>query len=1063
MELRDRLQDTLGAAYTIERELGGGGMSRVFVAEETAFGRKVVVKVLPPDTAGGVNVDRFKREIQVAAKLQHAHIVPVLSSGEMTGVPYYTMPFVEGESLRGRLSRSGALSVAETIGIARDVARALAYAHERGVIHRDIKPDNVMLSGGSAVVTDFGIAKAISAARADAAGGTLTQVGTSLGTPTYMSPEQAAADPAMDHRADLYSFGCMVYEMLAGRPPFVEKTPQKLLAAHMGVAPERVEMMRPDTPAGLAALVMRCLEKDAANRPQSARDVIQSLDSVTSTGDVGAMPPILLGGAGMLKRSLLIYAAAFVAAAVLAKAATVGIGLPDWVFPGTLVVMTLGLPVILFTGYVHRVTHRALTVTPTFTPGGTPSMGFQGTMATIAVKASPHMSWRRTWLGGAVTLGVFIALIGVYMILRALGIGPSASLLAAGKMSTRQPLLVADFTVKGSADTTLGGVVTEAVRANLGQSRTINLVSPASVAAALRRMQRPQTDRIELPLAREIAVRENIKAIVDGDVTAIPAGYVVTLRLVPADTGNDLTSYRVTVGDAKELINAADELARKLRGKIGESLRSVQGSPPLEKVTTASLEALRKYSAGSRANDVEGNFPKAVGLLKEAVVIDTGFAIAWRKLAVALSNATMPRAQSDSAIRRALQYQDRLTSTERLMTLAFYYDNGPGRDRAKAAAAYDELLELGDSSLALNNFALLLGSRREFARAESLYVASMATNPGLALAYTNIIPAQINGGKLREADQSIALARGKFPTIISAAQAAILMLYYRGDVDAFEKALDTTRTSKNPNVRRWGAQRAGDIALVRGRLVDFRRSLAEVSALDSARGADVPAILDSARAVMLDAWLREQQAPAARRLDAALARYPLTQLPQEQRPYLDVATAYALAGAADRARAILAQRSAELKDTALIRDQQPALHDALAQIALAEGRPRDAIPEFRQGDMRPDGPANGCTICLSFNLGRAFDIASEPDSAIAMFERYVKTPMANRLTVANDGLQLAGVYKRLGELYEAKGDRANAITYYRKFVDLWQHADPEFQPKVAEARKKLAALQKAGG
>src|SRR5687768_17197801 len=154
-DLRTQLQDTLGSAYSLERELGGGGMSRVFLAEEAALGRKVVVKVLPPDLAAGVNVDRFRREIQVSAKLQHPHIVPVLSTGVTGGVPYYTMPFVEGESLRARLAKSGALSINETVGVLRDVAKALAYAHERGVVHRDIKPDNILLTSGSATVADF--------------------------------------------------------------------------------------------------------------------------------------------------------------------------------------------------------------------------------------------------------------------------------------------------------------------------------------------------------------------------------------------------------------------------------------------------------------------------------------------------------------------------------------------------------------------------------------------------------------------------------------------------------------------------------------------------------------------------------------------------------------------------------------------------------------------------------------------------------------------------------------------------------------------------------------------
>jgi serine/threonine-protein kinase len=281
--LRDRLQSALGSAYRIDRELGGGGMSHVFVARDSALGRDIVVKVLPEDAAASLSVDRFKREIMLAARLQHPHVVPVLSAGEMDGLPYYTMPFVEGESLRDRLGREGELPVVEAVSILREVARALAYAHERGIVHRDIKPDNVMLSGGAAMVTDFGVAKAVSASSTNGGLTTLTQLGVALGTPAYIAPEQAAAEPTVDHRADLYAFGCMAYEMLSGQPPFAGRPAPALLAAHVAEAPEPLARRRPSVPPSLAALVMQCLEKRPADRPRSAADVLRALDGVVVT------------------------------------------------------------------------------------------------------------------------------------------------------------------------------------------------------------------------------------------------------------------------------------------------------------------------------------------------------------------------------------------------------------------------------------------------------------------------------------------------------------------------------------------------------------------------------------------------------------------------------------------------------------------------------------------------------------------------------------------------------------------------------------------------------------
>ncbi len=291
MNIGDRLQRALGDAYVIERELGGGGMSRVFLATERSLGRQVVVKVVTGDAATGISIDRFQREIQLAASLQQANIVPLLAAGDADGVPYYTMPFVQGESLRQRLTLGTPIPLSECIGIARDVARALSYAHARGIVHRDIKPDNVLLSHGAAVVTDFGIAKAVSASRAAGDAAALTQTGTAIGTPAYMAPEQIGGDPEVGPKADLYAWGCLVHELLSGAPPFVRATPQGILVAHLTEAPPPLRPLRDDVPAALESLVQRCLAKDPGDRPASADDVLRSLEGMmTASGGTTAMP-----------------------------------------------------------------------------------------------------------------------------------------------------------------------------------------------------------------------------------------------------------------------------------------------------------------------------------------------------------------------------------------------------------------------------------------------------------------------------------------------------------------------------------------------------------------------------------------------------------------------------------------------------------------------------------------------------------------------------------------------------------------------------------------------------
>jgi serine/threonine-protein kinase len=285
-DFQARLQQALDPDFQIERELGGAGMSRVFVATERALQRRVVIKVLPPELAAGVNVERFRREIQLAAQLQHPHIVPLLSAGDDRGLLWFSMPYIEGESLRGTLARQERLPARDVVRILHDVVDALAYAHARGVVHRDIKPDNILTLGMHALVTDFGVAKALSAA-IPVHGGTTT--GMAIGTPAYMAPEQLAADPAADHRVDLYAVGLLAYELLTGRGPFAGTSPQATLAAQLTQMPEPPHRTFSDIPESLSKLIMHCLEKDPSKRPATATALLAELEALPPMS--GALAP----------------------------------------------------------------------------------------------------------------------------------------------------------------------------------------------------------------------------------------------------------------------------------------------------------------------------------------------------------------------------------------------------------------------------------------------------------------------------------------------------------------------------------------------------------------------------------------------------------------------------------------------------------------------------------------------------------------------------------------------------------------------------------------------------
>ncbi|MEZ4413030.1 MAG: protein kinase [Gemmatimonadales bacterium] len=1044
-ELSDRLHAALGDNYRILRELGGGGMSRVFLAEEVRLGRRVVIKVLPPDMAAGVNAERFEREIQLAASLQHPHIVQLLTAGANADLAYYVMPFIDGESLRARLAREGALPMAEVLRILHNVVDALAYSHHHGVVHRDIKPDNVMLSGKHALVTDFGVAKAVSASSGD--GHTnLTSLGIALGTPAYMSPEQAAADPRVDQRADIYAVGAMAYEMLCGRTPFVAPTPQGMLAAHIAERPEPPARYRNTIPTAMNELVLKCLEKNPADRIQTADEIAAMLTAMATP--TGGTTPISTEPVSTARQDALAAVKRYAPGRVLglflfASLVVVGLAfgltrlfdLPDWVWEGAAVAMAIGLPIIAYTGRVER--KRAV----------------QMTMGTLRFEPEPvhhgWFTWRRTIIGGWMALGLVVLLGAGFLISRKLGVGPGSTLMSAGVLAAQDRIILVEFDNRTS-DSTLGASVTEALRIDLGQSNVMRLVETGDLQAALLRMGKPADARVDQALASDVARREGIKAIITGEITQLGSGYSLAARVLDANTGETLVPIRETANDASQLISAVDRLSKALREKVGESLGRIRGSDRLEQVTTSSFEALRLYTEATEKH-AHGDSEGAIPLLRQAVAIDSTFAMAWRKLAVVLPQA-LPGSNEESmeAAKRAYQYRDRLPPVERGLTEAYYHEKVTG-DQEKIEAAYRAVLAVNpDEPTALNNLGLKLNEEGRAPEAEVLLRHLVATSD-IQSGLINLIQSLSQQGKNAAADSALAELRRRNPTSPRADQMVRGSAYIRRDFRAADSLLrDPARIQPTAPADRINEQweRVG-VATALGRLDEANRVAAELATTMASLGQQgtvlyldlMPAVQ---RANLLGEWKQLVDLT-----DSVYSPTAMNALPEPQRPYMGLAYPYALAGRPADVKRLRADwtrtRPAEQRSAA-----DSIYWDAL--VARSEGRWRDAAMAFDAHRVKIR-----CPNCDLVDAAQVWELAGEPDSALARYEASVTLPDA-RVSDSEASFTLGPTYRHLGEMYEARDDRAKALKYYGDFVDLWRDADAVLQPQVKEVRERMAGL-----
>ena len=1025
-DVPDRLVAAIADSYKIDREIGSGGMATVYLAEDLKQHRQVAIKVLRPELAHALGPERFLREVEIAANLTHPHILPVHDSGEADGFLYYVMPYVDGESLRDRLNRESQLPIADALEIAREAALGLSHAHSHGVVHRDIKPENIMLSGGSAVVTDFGIARTISESDDEK----LTQTGVTVGTPSYMSPEQAAGQRNLDGRSDIYSLGCVLYEMLAGQAPFTGPTIESIVHQHLAAEPHPVTNLRSTVPAPVEHTLSRSLAKSPADRHASAQAFADELrsEAATITSGVTAASPM-----GVFPyRKVGIMVGSLILLIVLVYALVMVIGLPDWVFLAATGLVVLGIPPLLLTGHAESKRH--------------PKVSGESPVASHRIHY--WLTWRRFYLSGAIAFSALGAVTAVYMAMRILGFGPVATLMAKGVLAERDVLIVASFD-DHTGDSTLALALTEAIHIDLTQSPTVTVMSPGDLNIALQRMERAPQTHVTAGVARGIAVREGIKAVLTGDINAAGTGYVLSAQLVSAESNEILTAVRVTARDSTRIVDAIDELSAKLRERIGESLRTIRRSPALSRVTTSSLPALRRYTRALEAAD-QGDVDKAMDLLEEAVELDTAFAMAYRKLGMMMSNRSLSRARTIDVLTKAYEHRERLTEREGYLAAAAYHDNVAG-DSERAIQAYESMLDMDpDDSWALNNLGVRHGERREHAQAAQAYARAFEVDSTNPLAINNLAYSLMNLGDLAGADSAIEVAYRLFPNDPTVAEREAQLAFARGEYDRGFAIVDSMRAATQSPY--WKV-RAGVILMfldgLMGRSQAFDRGMGDYTAVVERAGTGGAYLRFVGSEAQYDVYVRGLPNAALSRLDAAVERF-FESLEPEDRPYADLAEAYAVAGNLERARELLAEGERVL-DPGLLRQLRSSYHSARGYIALAEGRSSDAVTEFKLMDAEL-----GCIICPLHGMGTAYRLANEPDSAIAVFERYVSTPRAGGLM--QDVVWLPSVYVHLGELYEERGDRERAVDYYNRLVELWHDAEPELQPVIQDLRRRIASL-----